>query len=43
MKGLIYQGPRDVHVVKVADPRKKETDALVRIASTNILLGLAYV
>jgi glutathione-independent formaldehyde dehydrogenase len=37
MKGLVYHGPRDVRVVKVADSKlEKETDALVRITSTNI-------
>lgn len=37
MKGLVYSGPRDVRVVNVADPRiEKETDALVKITTTNI-------
>jgi threonine dehydrogenase-like Zn-dependent dehydrogenase len=37
MKGLVYNGPRDVRVVDVPDPRlEKETDALVKITATNI-------
>ena len=37
MRGLTYSGPRDVRVVNVPDARlEKETDALVRITTTNI-------
>jgi glutathione-independent formaldehyde dehydrogenase len=37
MKGLVYNGPRDVQVIDVPDPRlEKETDALVKITATNI-------
>ena len=37
MKALVYNGPRDVAVKEVDDPRiEAPTDALVRITSTNI-------
>jgi threonine dehydrogenase-like Zn-dependent dehydrogenase len=37
MKGLVYNGPRDVSVKEVFDPRiQKPTDVLVRITTTNI-------
>ena len=37
MKAVIYNGPRDVQVREVPDPRiEKPTDVLVRITSTNI-------
>jgi len=37
MKGLVYHGPRDVQVTNVDDPTiEKETDALVKITTTNI-------
>jgi threonine dehydrogenase-like Zn-dependent dehydrogenase len=37
VKGLVYEGPRKVHVKEVPDPRIEEpTDALVRITTTNI-------
>lgn len=37
MKGLVYKGPRDVRVVEVSDARiEKDTDALIKITSTNI-------
>jgi len=37
MKGLVYIGPREVGIKDVADAKlEKETDALVRITSTNI-------
>ncbi len=37
MKGLVYNGPRDVRVIEVPDPKiEKETDVLVRITATNI-------
>lgn len=37
MKGLTYNGPRDVRVIEVPDARiEKETDALVKITTTNI-------
>jgi threonine dehydrogenase-like Zn-dependent dehydrogenase len=37
MKGLVYNGARDVRVLDVADARvEKETDALVKITTTNI-------
>ena len=36
-KALVYNGPRDVVVREVADPRiERPTDALVQITSTNI-------
>ncbi|HEX4505755.1 MAG TPA: glutathione-independent formaldehyde dehydrogenase [Alphaproteobacteria bacterium] len=37
MKGLVYIGPREVRIKDVADAKlEKETDALVRVTSTNI-------
>ena len=37
MKAVIYNGPRDVQVREVPDPRiERPTDVLVRITSTNI-------
>ncbi|EIT71899.1 MULTISPECIES: glutathione-independent formaldehyde dehydrogenase [Hydrocarboniphaga] len=37
MKGLVYNGPRDVSVNKVADPKiEKPTDVLVKITTSNI-------
>ncbi|HLH11498.1 MAG TPA: glutathione-independent formaldehyde dehydrogenase [Methylovirgula sp.] len=37
MKGLVYNGPREVRVIDVPDPKiEKETDALVRVTTTNI-------
>jgi glutathione-independent formaldehyde dehydrogenase len=37
MKGLIYNGPRDVRVTNIDDPTiERETDALVKITTTNI-------
>jgi glutathione-independent formaldehyde dehydrogenase len=37
MKALVYNGPRDVKIKDVPDPRlERPTDALVRITSTNI-------
>src|ERR1700757_3053381 len=37
MKALIYNGPRDVSVTDVEDPRiERPTDVLVRITRTNI-------
>jgi glutathione-independent formaldehyde dehydrogenase len=37
MKGLVYNGPRDVRVMDVPDAKiAKETDALVKITATNI-------
>ncbi|MBI0445108.1 glutathione-independent formaldehyde dehydrogenase [Deinococcus sp. DB0503] len=37
MKAVIYNGPRDVRVVDVADPQiEQPTDVLVKITSTNI-------
>ncbi len=37
MKGLVYNGPRDVRVMNVPDAKvEKETDALVKITATNI-------
>jgi len=37
MKGLVYEGPRTVRVLDVPDAQiEKETDALVRIMTTNI-------
>src|SRR6202012_5254146 len=37
MKALIYNGPRDVSVADVEDPRiERPTDVLVRITRTNI-------
>jgi glutathione-independent formaldehyde dehydrogenase len=37
MKALVYNGPRDVSVSEVADPRiERATDVLVRISRTNI-------
>lgn len=37
MKGLVYNGPRNVRVVDVPDPRiEKETDALIKVTTTNI-------
>jgi glutathione-independent formaldehyde dehydrogenase len=37
MKGLVYNGPRDVRVTKIDDPTiERETDALVKITTTNI-------
>ena len=37
MKALVYNGPRDVRIKDVPDPRlERPTDALVRITSTNI-------
>ena len=37
MKAIVYNGPRDVQVREVPDPRIKEpTDVLVRITATNI-------
>jgi glutathione-independent formaldehyde dehydrogenase len=37
MKALVYNGPRDVSVSEVADPRiERATDVLVRIIRTNI-------
>jgi glutathione-independent formaldehyde dehydrogenase len=37
MKAVVYNGPRDVSVSDVADPKiERPTDALVRITSTNI-------
>lgn len=37
MKALVYEGPRQVRIVDVADPRiEKPTDALVKITTTNI-------
>ncbi|MGI8428305.1 MAG: glutathione-independent formaldehyde dehydrogenase [Solirubrobacteraceae bacterium] len=37
MKAVVYNGPRDVSVSDVADPRiERPTDAIVRITSTNI-------
>lgn len=37
MKAIVYNGPRDVCVVNVPDPRiERPTDAVVRITTTNI-------
>jgi glutathione-independent formaldehyde dehydrogenase len=37
MKAVVYQGPRDVNVKNVPDPKiKRPTDALVKITTTNI-------
>src|ERR1700761_3701083 len=37
MKALVYNGPRDVSVIDVEDPRiETPTDVLVRITTTNI-------
>jgi len=37
MRALVYNGPRDVSVVDRPDPKlEKQTDAIVRITSTNI-------
>jgi glutathione-independent formaldehyde dehydrogenase len=37
MKGLVYDGPRNVRVVQVPDPKiERETDALVKVTTTNI-------
>lgn len=37
MKALVYNGPRDVRIMTVPDPRiERETDALVQITTTNI-------
>ncbi|GAA2374262.1 glutathione-independent formaldehyde dehydrogenase [Dactylosporangium salmoneum] len=37
MKAVVYQGPRDVTVANVPDPKiKAPTDAIVRITTTNI-------
>jgi glutathione-independent formaldehyde dehydrogenase len=37
MKGLVYNGPRDVSVKDVPDPRiERATDAIIQIARTNI-------
>ena len=37
MKAVVYNGPRDVGVKNVDDPRiEQPTDALVRITTTNI-------
>jgi glutathione-independent formaldehyde dehydrogenase len=37
MKGLVYLGPREGRIDDVADAKlEKETDALVRVTSTNI-------
>lgn len=37
MKAVIYNGPRDIRVVDVADPQiEQPTDVLVKITSTNI-------
>jgi glutathione-independent formaldehyde dehydrogenase len=37
MRGLVYEGPRDVRVENVPDARiERPTDVLVRITSTNI-------
>jgi glutathione-independent formaldehyde dehydrogenase len=37
MKALVYRGPRDVRIEKVADPKiEQPTDVLVRITTTNI-------
>jgi glutathione-independent formaldehyde dehydrogenase len=37
MKALVYNGPRDVRVADVPDPKiEKPTDAIVRITATNI-------
>ena len=37
MRAVIYNGPRDVSVSDVADPKiERPTDAIVRIAATNI-------
>ncbi|UQN10738.1 glutathione-independent formaldehyde dehydrogenase [Deinococcus sp. QL22] len=37
MKAVVYNGPRDVQVVDMPDPKiERPTDALIRITSTNI-------
>ena len=37
MKALVYNGPRNVSVKKVPDPKiEQPTDVLVRITTTNI-------
>lgn len=37
MKGLVYNGPRNVQIMDVEDPRiERETDVIVRITTTNI-------
>ena len=37
MKALVYNGPRDVSVEEVPDPKiEQPTDVLVRITTTNI-------
>jgi threonine dehydrogenase-like Zn-dependent dehydrogenase len=37
MKAVVYNGPRDVNVKKVADPKiEHPTDVLVKITTTNI-------
>lgn len=37
MRALVYNGPRDVKIVNVPDPKiEKPTDALVRVTTTNI-------
>lgn len=37
MKAVVYNGPRDVSVIDVPDPKiEKPTDAIVRITTTNI-------
>jgi glutathione-independent formaldehyde dehydrogenase len=37
MKGLVYNGPRNVSIENVADPKiERPTDALVKITTTNI-------
>ncbi len=37
MKALVYRGPRDVRIEKMADPAiEQPTDVLVRITTTNI-------
>lgn len=37
MKALVYQGPRDVQIKNVPEPKiEKPTDVLVKILSTNI-------
>src|SRR5678809_662742 len=37
MRALVYNGPRDVRIKEVADPKlERPTDVLVKITSTNI-------
>lgn len=44
MKALVYNGPRDVQVVKIPDAKiERATDVLVQITSTNSSLKLPWI